>query len=305
MLRDSSTLEKISLLYPQIERWKKNPSSYPFTTYCNNLVRALVIKSLYSETHYTFLHAQQLALFVITQLTKELKKLEVTQDLSLFQTLRIPDQKERVNVSNLNPELINDHNDYYRNKLLSADGYFFNKAGGESAFYYGILNKNVGNSGQEHQRESLERELINRLLMHYLGKGNDGLSDRLFNLSMKYHQEAETGNLYTICIPKENLDKTAYISLPVGIPIQPGEENEEKLKLLERLQNDDGEDLAKKHPSLGLDKFPQYRIVMDQIEPGTKARVFRHSPVPKAIENEYKAEIKAIAQEIFSQRQVP
>lgn len=245
------------------------------------LAQALKVRELYSETHYTFIHAQCLSYWVINQFVKELIKISNPhQDLSCFHFFRSKIDTKKVNAKEIIHERIWDSDSYFRKKLLSVDAYFFNTNIGESANDY------LSNNESDWHGET---EIIDDILGSYLGIFPKEILYKLLELSQEYQKLATIGNLYAICVPKEKINEMAFRAHPYGIPCKC---EKKPIKILNDLQNDNVKYTKCKAIA------PQYRIVTDQLNPKDN-RIFLLSPVAKDIKDSYKLELSKIAQEVY------
>lgn len=292
------------------------------------LGRVLEIKSIFSETHHVFTHAQCMNLMIISILVKEMFKKQMALDptaefvdLSNFKYLR--HISEDVDVSLKKPLLDEPQNVYdYLKKfgvitgridddpkvgknLLSVDGYVYNS--GKAAIHYLLTNSNV--------KASLNVNIIENILKSFR-------PDVSAEVIKKYSKElcglkptanAPCGNLFVICVPKSISDAIQYRSHPGGIPCNchaikrdhkgplNDKEVQERLKMhteiLEKLQKDVLDDTTK-CPAYGS---PQYRLYTPMLKPEYGVRIFRLSPIHKKQRNEYKDMIRAIITKFFAE----
>lgn len=268
------------------------------------LVQALKVKELHPE-YYTFIHGQKLGLWIINQFIKEMAKLSnPTQDVSLYHFFRCDTGQDKVTVQDIIDRIpllgsYADHNSFIRRHLLSVDGYFYHGAIGESANHFVGGNNNVF-FGAEHS-------ILSEVCTHYLGVDrleaeSNALIDELVRLCGEYQQLSTIGNIYAICIPRENIEKFAYVSHPYGIPCK-CKDSEKLKKTLNAQQND----IFERSPTAcqGLfpqfDLVPQHRIAVDELNPKDN-RVFLLTPVAKDIKDGFKEKIREIAAYVHNLR---
>lgn len=256
------------------------------------LAKALNIKRVYRDTHYTFIHGQKLGLWVVMQFMKELAKLDNPErDLSLYHFLRHENGKEHVTVQDVlkKTDNIDDHSPYFRKHLLSADAYFYNLCANESANYYVAIN---GNQMEKSKGVTAENIILKKILIQYLGADDLIIRNELSTLCGEYQKLERIGNIYAICVPRKKIDTSVYCAHAGGKPCKCLDNNSHS-SVLYKVQLD----IPCK---LNCDEirarsnFPQYRIVTDQLNPNDN-RIFLLTPVTKAIKDSYKEKICALA----------
>lgn len=173
--------------------------------------RALELQSLYTGTHNVFLHAQSSKWILISDLIKECMKAAYPEkNLHQFKCLRIPSEKwVSADISQYKNKSTHDHDLKTREDLISADGYFYNTAAGESAFYFMWHNSNIMNSSH-----SIALSIIQIFFPRLTDVEQKEFAQRIIKVSSD--ASAELGNLFIFCLPKEQSEKIQYRAHPFG-----------------------------------------------------------------------------------------
>ena len=173
-----------------------------------------------AETHYVFYHAQQGDFRVLQDITKELMARMHLKGFSEFAYLRSPsncfDNKEGVeefldsSKDRIAKDCCFDHGTDMRKKLVSVNislfGNYANKDCGESTFQFFLKSSNIG--------YFCKKELIKAFFIEH--DFNPAFIEKIVDM----HKLIKTteGNLLQIFIPKNQVDKCAYLSHAYGIP---------------------------------------------------------------------------------------
>lgn len=255
------------------------------------LGHALEIKTHYSSSHYTLIHGQRLGFWVLTQLTKEFaKNNSSSRNLSLYHFMRV-EKDEKVIDPNYcieHAEEIDDHEDEWRDHLISCDGYFFNRTRGESVDYFVRKNGNVC--------KNLDI-LAQKVLSNYCKIVTSEMVTAVTNIMTELDTEETIGVIYALCIPKLKFDALAFMSHPEGEPCLCSKDPDYKFTVLNEYQCD------KIHWKLNCEDsyfYPisQYRICTDMLNPEDH-RIFCLLPIDKKTKQEYKIKIRGIAKMII------
>lgn len=279
--------------------------------------RYLLLKNEYSHSHYIALHGQSLFFTIISDLIKQMEILKNPEkSYKSYKFFRLPSNESYESTADFfkrNPKpkerVLFDH--YYMNKLLSVDLYDENVEEGESTLYFLKFNTNIcaGPEGKCEMPEVKLVEFIEKVLIHYQvpSEKQKEIGDRLCAIAKKINTNEGPGNLYVICLPKNQVGETKpllYLSKEGGYSLKlEGEETFSSL--LESLQERDLPKLDRfiyrKEEKILRTNFPQGRIICSSMTPG-EMKVFRLNNLSKELKAECKAEIKKIAKEMHQIR---
>lgn len=288
---DDPTIDRLKEMTSQEHYNKLNETEF-LEPHKELLARALKVKELYSETHYTFIHAQSLSYWVINQFVKELVRISnPDQDLSFYHFFRSEIDTKKVKTKEIVNQNINDGKTYFRKKLLSVDAYFFHLNRAETANDFLRSNKSDWYG---------EDTILQQILTSYLGVCNPKILNKLVELVKEYCRGqgiGQLGNLYAICVPKEKIDKIAFMAHPYGVPCK---HESDPIHILNELQEDRIPQMKCKINICNI--APQFRIVTDQLNK-KDTPIILISPVAKDIKDSFKVKLSEIAQETYALKQ--
>jgi hypothetical protein len=251
--------------------------------------QALEIQKIYQNTHFVFLHSQCSSWLPITYMLKELKRLHEPQlNISHFKFLRADFSTEKPGFVEQIQRFFNpgegidryQHRNFCWNadpsvmeQLLSCDASFFNHTSSGSAMYFLACNSNASNDLTIIKNIGIK--ILNKYYSNQKKERIEGAMDRILNTRPK---QQLTGNLFLVCIPKEQ--KVDYRSHPYGIPCKCHPKSED-LTILQTLQN------GSFAPSIncnspGYTGIPQYRVFTSDLKPGTSQHIYLLTPLKKS-----------------------
>jgi len=317
----SDEINRLKKLDPSINRLLR---SYPMQRDLLVLTigHALEIKNLYSDTHYVFTHScTQITTVVYYFLDQLYRKLQHDTTFSYFKNLRWPLEKESAHqFLDSHPELMNrsesDHS--FREKLISADGYFWSEKLTESSLYFLTTNTSVTIDRTANNINRISKDILTQII----SSANIPVTDHE-KIIKKFHQITDNlqteiqkegdknfliGDLYMICIPKDlvrDKDKSpVYASIHHGYPIEHSTDFEtvQTLDHIQKLHYPSKGMLSSLTRQLVKSKepqfIPQYRILGSSLRAEEWVRVFRFTSIPKHLSLQMKYDIKNLIDEI-------
>jgi hypothetical protein len=255
--------------------------------------QATAIKNALSSTHFTFLHAQASCGMVLNCLIKELMKTKICPSLLQdYEFLRCPnfihpDAHNSIDMYR-NSETTHDTDAFTEDDLLSVDAYFYNTQVEESALYYLACNSNAGNFSKK-----IHKAAQQALEQFY----PDVPKDKIEEESRKLMEEmsmihAPCGNLYTLSIPKEEMQRIVYRAHPFGKACN-CHERERDEHILTNLQNGK---ICRKTKCQRPFTIPQYRMsTQELLKFGKNRRIYCLSP----LSSNAKMRIKTVVEDIM------
>lgn len=271
----------------------------------NFILKAIAIKNICEKTHYVFTHGQMTPWLLHTFLVKQLVKVfQKERDIHNYNFLRSPFLQDRLSVQNYRQLLqmdnkISDINPELSEKLLSVDACILNTSVGESALFFNFWNKNVtGNSEtilkecEKRLREFTTSQLTENALKPFI--------ERFHLISQKFERiKAEVGNLWTICIPKTNIQKSGdqfiYRAHPGGRPCDcPNSQNGKDILMLEQMQTD----IVNCRSRCSTGSIPQFRLLASALTPENGVLTFVLTPLAIDEKSALKKEIAALAHDL-------
>ncbi len=294
-----------------VTRYGEKIKPYYKKSYKIMLAHALEYKNLYSPTHYVFTHAQALVMWVYVKFVKILiKHFQPNRNLSLFSFLRF---SERL-TSNRSPQdyiklrEVDDRDSKFRDEILAADGYLLNLDVGESAGYFCQRNDNILGHPNKFFNKKLREFMENDLNLE--PETYKEHLDTVYKYANEFSQLSDTGNLFVICVPKDQVAKCVYESEPASVPCHHNDSESVipntniHAARLQLLQNDNykKEDAVcswREKTSSDAKPVAQYRIFPQRLKHENGARVFTLSPVCKIARQDYKRKLNELADEIY------
>lgn len=295
----------------------KNPSREKTLTAKMLIGQALEIKDIYHDTHDVFIHAQAGKWTIFSHLIKEFtKKFNPEADISHFKFLRAPCDTidpgfldscwnfffgkpsipESVEDFVKSKWWINDDDPKDREMLVSADGYFYNHQTFESSLFFLINNDNIFNNGDAIKNFS------KKVIKHFCPSLNDEaylekLANRITEAAFK---KAECGNLFVICIPKDDSFKSQYRAHPYGSVCKCHHKalNE---TILRKLQESEVIDHATSCKT-GF-KIPQFRLYTPKLRPDGKKAIYLLTPFSKKVRKSIKDPVKKVVEIVYAENQ--
>jgi hypothetical protein len=239
------------------------------------------LKEALSDTHYVFNHGQNMRLYTVVLFSKMIKKIFEAYSFDSYTALRhrnpledIADEKDidyfikelvggfglRVSGTNRWIALTDNH---FSKQLLSADFLLDNTTRCESAISFFALNEE--NVAIKDNRD-FDRQLLTTIAKEYIEQEDvvKALVDFALNL---INPSSKEGNLYTICVPKEEFDESCYFSQPLGKSVEPSR------KLACRNHLDGGTEMQIEENLVP----PQVRILANKLDPTKNFYLEMHS----------------------------
>jgi hypothetical protein len=250
------------------------------------LLQGHAIKNILKETHHVFFHASASKFLPCTYFLKALS----IHRTSHFKPLRLPQHllMQLVDVQAfIGKSDRTDHSPEARRVLISADGYLSSDTGCESAIYYLCNNTNVlSSSSMEH----FYTDLISQAYPSLGIEKSSEFSKALLKVTDIY--QAYCGNLFVICIPKEESLKVQYRSHSMG-KVCDCHPDQDDMQILDRLQKSEltNETLCKD------EAIPQYRIFAPALDPN-KHCIYLLTPYQKIQRKSMKERVRYIVSEI-------
>jgi len=275
-------LREAGILTPEIEQKMNDASPAAKVLFA----QALEIQSVFGDTHYVFLHGQPTHCIFLPHLLKELEKRKGGQDLRQFKVLRplaLQDPQALGLEQDQGIDKYKNSNDAHLDirepgvtELLSVDASPLNRGKKESAFDFVQNNprsrRNVSKLAREAIREAFpkasEQSIINGVAA----------------MEASVPAEQPCGNLFVICIPKNQIDKTAYRSHNYGVRCRCEHETDPL---------DDLQAGRRRQCLLNQSRIPQYRLYMPEVRPGTGQHSYLLTPMAKAHRKAVKQTIRS------------
>ncbi len=284
--------------------------------------QALEIKKLYQDTFHVFLHAQASPWLPISDLVKELWSAKgSTEDFHHFVPLRAPCSTASAGVMEsicrgvdsinpfastgigqfrdrwFQPFTLSDTDPKVGEELLSVDGYFFNNYIGKSSMSFLRNNTNINIFTGVSKIE----EVAEKAIRHFAPSLSEGRSRYLAKKVVKTTDSLDhpCGNLFVLCIPKEQSPEIQYRSHSFGWACD-CHPKEEAPSILDKLQKDQFDASTACSSLLYPSSFPQFRLYLPAIQPGTGKKVFLLSPLKAKERQKMQESIHAIAGQVCS-----
>ncbi len=258
--------------------------------------------------HYVFLHAQSSAWLCVGMLMKEILKIKIPEvNRTCFKVLRWPGLNLPHEVTP--SDLVDDHNEDIRERLISADGFLLNHSTFES--YLDLLVKNISISGgYEKVAQILMKLLIEKC------KLDPSIDPKPYiNKIMNVVQSApNSGNLFAYVIPKKTCEvfqkAIVYASHPYGRPCNccSDEFQWERLKQLQQGKLDGLGCNTQIVDKMGrqIPMVPQYRIQALVATPRRGCCVVRLTPFDlQDYKNQLRECVKSVAKELAPYMRIP
>ncbi len=253
--------------------------------------RCLEIQNIYKRTHDVFIHAQSSKWLVCPDLIKELMKVHhPSQDFHQFKFLRMPGLSRNWDISHYSQdENVRDNEAIPREDLISADGYFYNSKGYESALHFMCQNSNISSS-------SLIVSVVKNAIQSFYPSLNsesfdlDGYATRV--AAQTEEDCSSIGNLFVLCIPKEKSSSIQYRAHPFGEPCK-CHEGEEGASILNLLQ----EGVLNEETKCSYYTIPQFRIFTPELKKENGVKIYL-IPSEKTYRKALKERVRNIVQEI-------
>ncbi|HSX11602.1 MAG TPA: hypothetical protein VLF94_07810 [Chlamydiales bacterium] len=233
------------------------------------LGQALEIKQLYGETHYVFTHGQSHSGYLLSLIYKAQAK-QAGKNTKHFKLLRphtLHEQTASVEEYSKGGGMdhsVMDHDLLVRENLLSCSGNLYCNAPGESAISFFASDQSMGS--------------INALLEKQIGQS---ASDQLISA---IPESRSPGNLYVVCIPKEQWTQAAYRCHPGGEPCT-CKTKLDPTTLLQKAQ--EGEKTLECE-----NRGSQYRVDLRNLKQGSK--IYALTPFTKPERKQMKASVEAL-----------
>jgi hypothetical protein len=187
--------------------------------------------------------------------------------------------------------VVSDNDMKVREELISADAYFFSTSQYESSIHFLANNFNIL------PPHAVMQKLANVAIKHFFPSLPRGYLDYFVNEVINTPvTDVGVGNLFVVCVPKDDTDRFQYRSHPFALPCNCHPESSLDT-ILDALQSDTLPASAKCLP--GNLAVPQYRLYAPLLNPELGARKYRSyllTPFAKA----YRKSIKLRIQEIVA-----
>jgi hypothetical protein len=280
--------------------------------------RAFEIKDLYKNTHHVFIHAQATKWVTLTYLLKELvRKFHPEIDIRNFKFLRSPGDPFPADFLNqlwshvsslfgLNKPYkdvqsylsskwlpVNDSLDKTRKELMSVDAFYYNHFPYESSMFFLVKDSNIVDNLKV--IEKFSKECIQYFASSISNAKLNLLSQRV--VSAFSPKSDPCGNLFVLCLPKEDSHKIQYRAHPFGPPCKCHPRKNDN-QILENLQNEVFDITTECKSKV---KVPQYRVYTPLLKPGQGKRIYLLTPFEKPRRKAIKAKIKKIVEEVYKE----
>ncbi len=260
------------------------------------LGRVVELRNLYSNTHYVFTHGQGAHVSILNFIYKECV---ATFTPHFAHPLKVPFRIPHTvtyseNANNFTSTykaneagFTDNHN--HSEKLISADGQFWNQDTAESAQYFFSNSTNITIGGAESLRDIFVNNFLNYIPCE---KVCNLLATKAIKIADDRRKETSVGVIYAICVPKIIIqdDKTnfAYHCHPFGKVCNC---HGDRVKILNEMQS--GKKVMCKNG-----RHTQYRILAARLTEEKGVRTFAVSALTKSKQLEYDAKIKELVEEL-------
>lgn len=237
---------------------------------------SLEVREAFKKDHFIFNHGQSTSFMVINIFVKELLKKTKPGTLHGYHVLRDP----LFLTTERSPSWYEqncDNDMYHSTDLISVDACLESTAWAESAFYY--FSNNTSASFPNILRPLIEKHLSNKAKQTTL----------FTQLTQLMESCSASGNLYTICVPKEQFHEVGYLSLSYGRGIAtlkniaPPQKLAVERAYLERMQEGRS--------------WSQVRLVAHRLTPENGVKIFLNSTFTKQEKDALKTKIRHLIEE--------
>lgn len=256
---------------------------------------ALAVRKTLEKTHYVFLHAQSTAWSIFTHFIKELvKKNRPDLNVHQYKFLRSPQYFEKKDPSGIEIYKRDPHtNDGLpgtRDRLISVDGYFYNRQICESTYHFLTLNSNISNS------RYLIETVLSDAIRYFYPEASQQQAIELAeeaNGVLSMIPRTSSGNLFVVCIPKDK-DGVYYRAHAFGVSCDchPAREDQQILEKLQKGECDGSTTCSRFMP------IPQFRLYAPALQPDGSSFTYLFSPFSKKVKKSIKGKIKELVDRI-------